>query len=74
MLVDFEYRNNKRSNYIRTHIKNGFIDTFALSKDKDDIYNHIKNKLFRQIGKKEGEVDIKITNIEIEGRYGETNG
>ena len=53
VLVDFEYRNNKRSNYIRTHIK---------------------NKLFRQIGKKEGEVDIKITNIEIEGRYGETNG
>ena len=71
--VDFEYRNNSRSNYIRTQIKNGFIDTFALSKDKDEVFNHIKSKLFRQIGKKEGEVQIKIINIKIEGQYGETN-
>lgn len=73
VLVNFEYRNSNRSNYIKTKVKQDYIDTFALSKDKDEIYNQIKNKLFRQIGKKEGQVDIKITNVEIEGQYGETN-
>jgi hypothetical protein len=73
VLVDFEYRNSSRSNYIKTRIKNDTIDTFALSKDKDKIYNHIKGKILRQIGKSESEVDIKIINIEIEGQYGETN-
>ena len=73
VLVDFEYRNSSRSNYIRTKVKQDSIDTFALSKDKDEIYSQIKNKLFRQIGKKEGEVEIKIINVEIEGQYGETN-
>jgi hypothetical protein len=74
VLVDFEYRNSSRSNYIRTKVKQDSIDTFALSKNKDDIYDHIKSKLLRKIGKKEGEVDIKIINIDIEGQYGETNG
>ena len=73
VIVDFQYRSNGRSNYIKTQIKNDTIDTFALSKDKDEIYEHIKGKLLRKIGKKEGEVQIKITNIEIEGQYGETN-
>ena len=73
VLVDFQYRNSSRSNYIRTKVKQDSIDTFALSKDKDEIYSQIKNKLFRQIGKKEGEVEIKIINVEIEGQYGETN-
>jgi len=73
VLVNFEYRNNSRSNYIRTQVKQDYIDTFALSKDKDEIYDQIKSKLLRKIGKKEGEVQIKITNIDIEGQYGETN-
>ena len=73
VLVNFEYRNNSISNYIRTQVKQDYIDTFALSKDKDEIYEHIKGKLLRKIGKKEGEVQIKITNIEIEGQYGETS-
>tara|TARA_B110000444_G_scaffold259528_1_gene303518 strand:+ start:4965 stop:5210 length:246 start_codon:yes stop_codon:yes gene_type:complete len=73
VIVDFEYRNNGRSNYIKTQIKNDTIDTFALSKDKDEVYDHVKNKILRKIGKKEEEIQLKITNIEVEGQYGETN-
>lgn len=73
VIVDFEYRNSSRSSYIRTQIKTATIDTFALSKEKDEIFEHIKFKLLRQIGKKDGEVDIKIKKINIEGQYGETN-
>lgn len=73
VLVKFEYKNSKRSNYIRAHIKTGFIDTFALSKNKDEILDHIKYKILRKINKKENEVDIKIIDYKIEGQYGETN-
>jgi len=73
VLVKFEYRNSKRSSYIKAHIKTGFIDTFALSKDKDEILKHIKYKVLSQINKKENEVDIKIIDYKIEGQYGETN-
>jgi len=73
VIVDFEYRNNGRSNYIKTQIKNDTIDTFALSKDKDQVYDHVKNKILRKIGKKESDIQLKITNIEVEGQYGETN-
>lgn len=73
VIVDFEYRNNGRSNYIKTQIKNDTIDTFALSKDKDKVYDHVKGKILRKIGKKEKDIQIKITNIEVEGQYGETN-
>lgn len=73
VLVKFEYKNSKRSNYIRAHIKTGFIDTFALSKDKDKILEHIKYKILSKINKKENEVDIKIIDYKIQGQYGETN-
>tara|TARA_R110002074_G_scaffold294532_2_gene466129 strand:- start:54 stop:299 length:246 start_codon:yes stop_codon:yes gene_type:complete len=73
VIVDFEYRNKGRGNYIKTKIISDQIDTFALSKDSDEIYNHIKSKIFRQIKKKEEDVNIEIKNINIEGRYGETN-
>ena len=73
VIVDFEYRNKSRGNYIKTQIKQGTIDTFALSKDKDEIYEHIKSRLLRQINKKEQDIDIKINNVIIEGQYGETN-
>ena len=73
VIVDFEYRNSRRSNYIKTKIKQDTIDTFALSKDKDEIYNHIKNKLLRKINKKEHEIEIKITNVFIKSQHGETN-
>jgi len=73
VIVDFEYRNKSRGNYIRTQLKQDTIDTFALSKDKDEIYKHIKGRLLRQINRKEKDIDIKINNIKIEGQYGETN-
>jgi len=73
VIVDFEYRNKSRGNYIRTQLKQDSIDTFALSKDKDEIYEHIKSRLLRKINKKEHEIDIKINNIKIEGQYGNTN-
>ena len=73
VLVKFEYRNSKTSNYIRAKIKTGYIDTFALSEDKSQILEHIKPKVLAQIGKKEGEVDIKIIDYIIEGQYGFTN-
>ena len=73
VLVKFEYKNSKTSNYIRAHIKTGFIDTFALSKNKDEILDHIKYKILRKINKKENEIDIKIIDYKIEGQYGETN-
>ena len=73
VIVDFEYRNNSRSNYIRTKIKQGTIDTFALSKDKQEIYDHIKGKLLRQINKKDHEVEIKIINVNVKSQHGETN-
>lgn len=73
VIVDFEYRNKGRGNYIKTQLKQDTIDTFALSKDKDEIYEHIKGRLLRQINRKEKDIDIKINNIKIEGQYGETN-
>jgi phosphopantetheine adenylyltransferase len=73
VIVDFEYRNKGKGNYIKTKIIADQIDTFALSRDEDEIYNHIKSKIFRQIKKKEDDVNIEIKNINIEGRYGETN-
>jgi len=73
VIVDFEYRNKGKGNYIKTQIKTDTIDTFALSKDDDEIYEHIKGRLHRQINRKEQDVDIKITNINIEGQYGTTN-
>ena len=73
VIVNFEYRNKGIGNYIKTKIKTSSIDTFALSKDKDEIFNHIKSKIFRQIKCQESKVDIKITNIKIEDGHGETN-
>ncbi len=73
VLVKFEYRNTKRSNYIKARIKTGNIDTFALSKNKEEILEHIKARILFQIGKKDGEVDIRIIDYEIEGQYGKTN-
>jgi hypothetical protein len=73
VIVDFEYRNKSRGNYIKTQLKQDTIDTFALSKDKDEIYKHIKGRLLRQINRKEKDIDIKINNIKIEGQYGNTN-
>ena len=73
VLVKFEYRNLKTSSYIKAKIKTGFIDTFALSENKDEILEHIKPKVLNQIGKKENEVDIKIKDYIIEGQYGFTN-
>lgn len=73
VIVDFEYRNTPRSSYIKTQIKQDSIDTFALSKNKDEIYDHIKSRLLRQINKKENQVDIKITNVKIKSQHGETN-
>jgi|TARA_R110000787_G_scaffold118062_1_gene228775 hypothetical protein len=73
VIVDFEYRNKGRGNYIKTQIKTDTIDTFALSKDDEEIYEHIKSRIFRQINKNEKEVNIEIKNIKIEGQYGETN-
>ena len=73
VIVDFEYRNKGKGNYIKTQIKTATIDTFALSKDDNEIYEHIKGTLHRKINRKEQEVDIKITNINIEGQYGEKN-
>jgi hypothetical protein len=73
VIVDFEYRNTPRSSYIKTKIKQDTIDTFALSKDKNEIYNHIKTRLLRKINKKENEIDIKITNVIIKSQHGETN-
>ena len=73
VIVDFKYRNKGKGNYIRTQIKKDTIDTFALSKEKDEIYEHIKSRIYRQINKKEEDVQIKITNVKIEGQYGETN-
>ena len=64
VLVDFEYRNKGKGNYIRTQVKTNTIDTFALSKDKEEIYNHIKSKICRKAKVKEEDVNIKITNIE----------
>ncbi|QDP64942.1 MAG: hypothetical protein Unbinned1473contig1002_32 [Prokaryotic dsDNA virus sp.] len=73
VIVDFEYRNTPRSSYIKTKIKQDSIDTFALSKNKQEIYDHIKGKLLKQINKKEHEVDIKITNVNVKSQHGETN-
>ena len=73
VIVDFEYRNKGKGNYIRTRLKQDTIDTFALSKNKDEIYSHIKDRLLRKIRRKENEIDITITNVKIEGQYGETN-
>jgi len=73
VIVEFEYRNKGRGNYIRTQIKTDTIDTFALSKDDDEIYEHIKSRIFRRIKRKEEDVNVEIKNIEIKGQYGETN-
>ena len=73
VIVEFEYRNKRKGSYIKTKIKTDTIDTFALSKDDDEIYKHIKSRIFRQIKKKEQDVDIEIKNIKIQGQYGETN-
>ena len=34
---------------------------------------HIKSRIFRQIKRKEADINIEIKNIKIEGVYGETN-
>jgi hypothetical protein len=73
VLVEYQYRNKGKGNYIKTQIKSDTIDTFALSKNKDEIFEHIKFKILRQIKAKDENVNIKITNIKILGQHGETN-
>ena len=73
VIVDFEYRNKSKSIYSRTIIKKDTIDTFALSKDKKEIYDYIESRMLKQINRKKKDVEIEITNIQIEGEYGKTN-
>jgi hypothetical protein len=73
VIVKFQYRNTSNSSYIKARIKIGHIDTFALSRNKEEILEHIKPKVLSKINKKENEVEIKILDYIIEGQYGETN-
>jgi len=73
VIVDFEYRNKRRGNYSKTQIKKGKIDTFALSRDDNEIYEYIKRSIFRQIKKREEDIEVEVKNIIIKGQHGETN-
>jgi hypothetical protein len=73
VIVDFEYRNKSRGNYSKTKIKKGTIDTFALSRDDNEIYEYIKGRIFRQIKKREQDIEVEVKNIIIRGQHGETN-
>lgn len=69
VFVDFEYKNKG----IRTRVQEASVDTFALSKDPKEIEEYIMGKMLSEIKRKRGQCEIKITNIKIEGQYGETS-
>ena len=68
VIIDFEYQNKGT----RTQKKQGVIDTFAFSTDHKEIEEQLMYKMIRKSRRKQGEVIIKIKNIEIKGQYGYT--
>jgi hypothetical protein len=68
VIIDFEYQNKGT----RTQKKQGVIDTFAFSTDHKEIEEQLMDKMIRKTRRKQGEVIIKIKNIENKGQYGYT--
>ena len=51
------------------------IDTFVLTNNIEEIKkdNNLRDKMIREVGTKNKEMDFTFKNIYIEGQYGETN-
>ena len=71
VIIDFGFR-KKRS---ARHFVSNNIDTFVNTKDEEVIKkdNDLRLKIARKVKRKLEDIEIKFTNIYIEGQYGETN-
>tara|TARA_R100000654_G_scaffold20855_2_gene42063 strand:- start:349 stop:582 length:234 start_codon:yes stop_codon:yes gene_type:complete len=69
VLVDFKYR---RKGAVRAY-RNGKIDTFVLSNDIEQIKKDktLQDRIRMKVKSKE-QIEIKYSNIFVEGQYGET--
>jgi hypothetical protein len=64
----------KKKNAVTRRAITGTLDTFALTSDIEEIKNDqiILDRICYINKKKHDKVDVLITNVEIEGQYGET--
>ena len=67
------YSIKKKANSIREKV--GVIDTFVLTNDVERIRKdkHLRERMTRQVGGKNKELEFTFKNIYVEGQYGNTN-
>ena len=73
IFIDFKYSNITKTG--KALVKNNVLDTISLETTKDGVMNdkRLMSKIYKHIKKDKNKVVIDITNIHIEGQYGETS-
>ena len=71
VIIEYGYR---KKGSLRSY-KYKIIDTFVLTNNIEEIKkdNNLRDKMIRDVGTKNKEMDFTFKNIYIEGQYGETN-
>ena len=71
VIIEYGYR---KKGSLRSY-KYKIIDTFVLTNNIEEIKkdNNLRDKMIREVGTKNKEMDFTFKNIYIEGQYGETN-
>ena len=71
VIIEYGYR---KKGSVR-HYKYKIIDTFVLTNDVEAIKKDatLRNRMIREVGSKNKELEFTFKNIYIEGQYGNTN-
>ena len=71
VIVEYGYR---KKGSLRSY-KYKIIDTFVLTNDVERIKKdkHLRERMIRQVGGKNKELEFTFKNIYVEGQYGNTN-
>ena len=71
VIIEYGYRKKGSAR----HYKYKKIDTFVLTNDVERIKKdkHLRDRMIRQVGGKNKELEFTFKNIYIEGQYGNTN-
>jgi len=71
VIVGYGYRKKGSAR----HYKYKIIDTFVLTNDVERIKKdkHLRERMIRQVGGKNKELEFTFKNIYVEGQYGNTN-
>ena len=71
VIIEYGYRKKGSAR----HYKYKIIDTFVLTNDVEAIKKDatLRNRMIREVGSKNKELEFTFKNIYIEGQYGNTN-